>query len=92
MSPMELSKLIDGYQVRREDQAFTTAWFVSNMISVHTKHPVPAKELARPFLHEKTGGERERERKAFLESFKSQREEAGFDGDSDEYLGQDWGE
>lgn len=63
---MELSKLIDGYQVRREDQAFTTAWFVSNMISVHTKHPVPAKELARPFLHEKTDGERERERKAFF--------------------------
>ncbi|AXB81783.1 hypothetical protein ACG98G_00220 [Megasphaera hexanoica] len=84
--------MVEGYQVRREDRAFAAAWFVSNMMSVHTKHPVQAKELARPFLHEKTSGEIRRDRDEFMESFMKQREEAGFDGDCDEYFGQDWSE
>ncbi|ERT58391.1 MULTISPECIES: hypothetical protein [Megasphaera] len=86
---MELYKLIDGYQARREDGAFMAAWFTSNMMSVHTKHPVPAKELVRPFLHEKTSGELRREREEFLKSFTRQREEAGLDGDRSEYLDPD---
>lgn len=92
LTPMELNKLIEGYQVRREDRAFMTAWFVSNMINVHIKHPIQAKELAKPFLHEKTSSEIRRERDEFITSFRKQREEAGFDGDSDEYFGEDWGE
>lgn len=78
---MELNKLIDGYQVRREDRAYVLAWYVSNMMSVHTKHPVQAKDLVRPFLHDKTPGELRREKEEFLARFRQQREEAGYGDD-----------
>ena len=50
------------------------------------KHGIKAKELARPFLHEKTIGEAQQEKETFLASFKRQREEAEENGDSSEYL------
>ena len=77
--------MIDGCQARREDKAFAVSWYVSNLMNIHLKHGIKAKELARPFLHEKTAGEVQRERETFLASFQRQREEAE-NGDSSEYF------
>lgn len=85
MTPMELNKMIEGCQARREDKAFAVSWYVSNLMNIHLKHGIKAKELARPFLHEKTIGEVEQEKEAFLASFKRQREEAE-DGDGSEHF------
>lgn len=86
MTPMELNKMIEGCQTRREDKAFAVSWYVSNLMNIHLKHGIKAKELARPFLHEKTIGEVQQEKETFLASFKRQREEAEENGDSSEYL------
>ncbi len=85
MTPMELNKMIEGCQARREDKAFAVSWYVSNLMNIHLKRSVQAKELAKPFLREKTAGEIQQEKEAFLASFKRQREEAE-DGDSSEHF------
>lgn len=78
--------MIDGCQARREDTAFAASWYVSNLMNVHLKHAIKAHDLARPFLHEKTAGELQQEKEAFLESFKRQREEEPDNGNSGEHL------
>jgi hypothetical protein len=79
---MELNKMIDGYQVRREDKVYRDAWFFAMVINAHpVKKAVMPKELAKPFLRQKSIAEKEREKEDFMESFKRQRKEALKHGD-----------
>lgn len=72
---MELEKLLKAKNRREEEARWDMAYWVSNMVSVHTKRPVTVNALMQPFSREKTVGQKQMESEQFFEDFKMQREE-----------------
>ena len=74
LSPLELMKLLDGYETRRLHVLWTAAYFTANIMATQVKNITPEK-LMQPFLPAKTREEKEEERNRFFKEFYAKRKE-----------------
>lgn len=71
----EFNQMVDAYQQVKMGAMWEQAYWVSNLMSIHTKKPVSPKTLMKPFIKKKTIEEIKRERDQFFEDFEKQRKE-----------------
>ena len=72
LTPMELGKMLYAYEKQLELERWDMAYWVANMVSVHTKRPVQPQTLMAPLLPKKTPGEKKKEAQEFFRSFREQ--------------------
>ena len=75
LTPLELTKLAEGYEKRRLTDLWTKAYFTANLMATQVKGITPEK-LMKPFLPKKTAEEKEEERDSFFKEFYAKRKEA----------------
>lgn len=73
---IEFEKMLKAYQKAEESRRWEMAYWVSNMMSIHTKKRVQPKELMKPYLPKKSTEEITAERDEFFKNFAKQRKEA----------------
>lgn len=74
--------MLHAYELRVEQQRWDMAYWVANMVSVHTKKPIQPTSLMEPLLPKKSLGEKKKETEEFFKSFERQRNEVTQDGNS----------
>lgn len=74
LSPMELMKLLVGYEQRRMNRLWLASYFTANLMGAQIRNISPEK-LMQPFLPKKTKEEKVREREDFFTSFYAERKE-----------------
>lgn len=74
LSPMEFFKMVDGYEKRKLQSLWFSAYFTANIMGTQIKNITPEK-LMKPFLPEKSKAEKEQEKEEFFASFYAKRKE-----------------
>ena len=74
LSPLELMKMLDGYESRKREILWLVSYFTANLMATQIKNVTPEK-LMRPFLPRKSKEEKEEERTKFFKEFYSKRKE-----------------
>ena len=74
LSPLELMKMLDGYEMRKREMLWLASYFTANLMATQIKNVTPEK-LMRPFLPQKTKEEKEEERAQFFKDFYAKRKE-----------------
>lgn len=65
--------MFDAYEQAHTQQLWETAYWVSNMISVHTKKGVRSDKLMKPFIKKKTAQQKANEAEEFFARFEAER-------------------
>lgn len=71
----EFNQMVDAYQQVKMGRLWENAYWVSNLMSIHTKKPVLPKQLMKAFFKEKSIEEIKKEREEFFDDFEKQRKE-----------------
>jgi len=77
LTPIELEKMLKAYEHQLEQRRWDMAYWVANMISVHTKKTVQPQTLMAPLLPKKSLGEKKKEAEDFFQSFREQQKRQG---------------
>ena len=75
LSIMDFNQMLDAHNEAKQAERWETAYWVSQLISVHTKRAVTPEALMEPF-NQKTREDILAEREAFFREFGKQRKEA----------------
>lgn len=67
--------MVNAYHEVKMGRMWEQAYWVSNLISIHTKKPVTAKTLMKPFIKKKDAEQIKKEREQFFNDFDKQRKE-----------------
>lgn len=65
--------MFDAYEEAHERHLWETAYWVSNLISVHTKKGVRADRLMKPFIKVKSAKQKASEAQEFFAKFQAER-------------------
>ncbi len=71
----EFNQMVNAYRKVKLGMLWEQAYWVSNLMSIHTKRPVQAETLMKVFLKKKTAEQIADERTQFFEEFDKQRKE-----------------
>lgn len=73
LTPLELEEMLDAHEKQELKRRWETAYWVSHLMSIHTKKVVKPDNLMKPFLPQKTAAEIKEERAEFFKGFELQR-------------------
>ena len=74
LSIIDFEDMYEAYAQAHERELWEQAYWVSNMISVHTKHGVTAEQIMKPFIKEKSAQQKGLEAERFFVEFKKQQD------------------
>lgn len=72
LSIIEFEDMYEAYEEVHERDLWEQAYWVANMISVHTKHGVATNKLMKPFLKKPSAATKGQEAEQFFADFKQQ--------------------